>query len=85
MVSAAGRPGEPRLLPLTQTDVPDVDHPRRGDLAVGLLWPWLGRLGLGRLPGDIIIERDNFSLYLPIATGILISVLLSLILWLLSR
>ncbi len=54
-------------------------------VAVGLLWPLLGRLGLGRLPGDILIERDNFSLYLPITTGILISIVLSLILWLLSR
>jgi Protein of unknown function (DUF2905) len=54
-------------------------------VAVGLLWPWLGRLGLGRLPGDILIERDNFSLYLPVTTGLLISLVLSLILWLFSR
>jgi len=54
-------------------------------VAVGLLWPWLGRLGLGRLPGDIFIERDNFSLYLPITTGLLISLVLSLILWFFSR
>lgn len=54
-------------------------------VAVGLLWPWLGRLGLGRLPGDIFIERDNFSLYLPVTTGLLISVVLSLILWFFSR
>ena len=51
----------------------------------GLLWPWLGRLGLGRLPGDIVIERENFRLYLPITTSILISIVLSLILWLLNR
>jgi hypothetical protein len=54
-------------------------------VAVGLLWPWLGRLGLGRLPGDIVIERENFTLYAPIGTGFLISVVLSLILWLLNR
>jgi len=54
-------------------------------VAVGLSWPWLGRLGLGRLPGDIFIERDNFSLYLPITTGLLISLVLSLILWFFSR
>ena len=54
-------------------------------LVAGLLWPWLSKLGLGRLPGDIVIERDNFRLYLPIATSILISVVLSLILWLLNR
>lgn len=51
----------------------------------GLLWPWLQRAGLGRLPGDIVIERENFRLYLPIVTSLVISVLLSLILWLLNR
>jgi hypothetical protein len=54
-------------------------------IVAGLLWPWLTRLGLGRLPGDIVIERDNFRLYIPIATSIVISVVLSLILWLLNR
>ena len=53
--------------------------------AVGLLWPWIARLGLGRLQGDIFIQRDNFTFFAPIATGILVSVVLSLILWLLSR
>ena len=54
-------------------------------ILAGLLWPWLGKLGLGRLPGDIVIERENFRLYLPIATSILISVVLSLILWWVNR
>jgi hypothetical protein len=54
-------------------------------VVAGLLWPWPGKLGLGRLPGDIVVERDNFRLYLPITTSILISILLSLILWLLNR
>ncbi len=54
-------------------------------VAVGLLWPWLARLGLGRLPGDIWIQRGNFTFYAPIATSILVSVVLSLIFWLLSR
>ena len=54
-------------------------------VAAGLLWPYLAKLGLGRLPGDIVIERENFRLYLPLATSLLISVLLSLIFWLLSR
>jgi hypothetical protein len=53
--------------------------------AVGLLWPWLARLGLGRLPGDIWIERGSFTFYAPITTGILISLVLSVILWLSSR
>ena len=54
-------------------------------VVAGLLWPWLTRLGLGRLPGDIVIERDGFRLYIPITTSILISIVLSLILWLINR
>jgi hypothetical protein len=54
-------------------------------VAVGVLWPWLSRLGLGRLPGDILIERENFTFYAPLATGLLISIVLSLILWLIGR
>jgi Protein of unknown function (DUF2905) len=53
--------------------------------AVGFVWPWVTRLGLGRLPGDIYIQRDNFTFYAPITTGILISLVLSLILWLWPR
>ena len=53
--------------------------------AIGFLWPWIARMGPGRLPGDIYIHRDNFTFYAPITTGILISVVLSLIFWLLSR
>lgn len=54
-------------------------------VALGLLWPWLSRLGLGRLPGDIVIERENFRLYVPIASGLLVSLAVSLILWLINR
>lgn len=54
-------------------------------LALGLLWPLIQRVGLGRLPGDIVIERPGFTFYLPIVTSIVISVVLSLLLWLLSR
>jgi uncharacterized protein HemY len=54
-------------------------------LLAGLLWPWLGKLGLGRLPGDVAIERENFRLYIPITTSVLISLAVSLILWLLNR
>jgi hypothetical protein len=52
---------------------------------VGLLWPWLGRIGLGRLPGDIFIQRDNFTFYAPLTTGVLFSLLLSLIFWIINR
>ena len=54
-------------------------------LVAGLLWPWLSKLGLGRLPRDLLVERENFRLYFPITTAILISVVLSLILWFLNR
>ena len=54
-------------------------------VAAGLLWPMLAKLGLGRLPGDIVIERENFRLYLPIGTSVLISTVLSLVLWLVNR
>jgi hypothetical protein len=48
-------------------------------ILTGLLWPWLSKLPSGRLPGDIVLERKNFRLYLPITTMLLISGLLSLI------
>ncbi len=51
----------------------------------GLLWPFLTRLGLGRLPGDIVVERPNFRFYFPLATSILLSVFLSLLFWLFRR
>lgn len=54
-------------------------------VVVGLLWPWIAKIGIGRLPGDILIERGSFKLYLPITTSILVSLVLSLILWLINR
>ena len=54
-------------------------------IAVGLLWPVLSKLGFGRLPGDVLIQRDGFSVYVPIATSILVSVVISLVLWLMTR
>jgi hypothetical protein len=54
-------------------------------LVAGLLWPFLQKLGLGRLPGDIVIERGNFRFYLPLGTSILISLVLSLLFWLVNR
>ncbi len=54
-------------------------------LVIGLLWPYLSRIGLGRLPGDIVIERDNMSLYFPLVTCLLLSLLFSLVLWVVNR
>jgi len=54
-------------------------------IVVGLIWLVSERFGLGRLPGDILIERGNFRLYIPLATSLIVSVVLSLVLWLFSR
>jgi hypothetical protein len=54
-------------------------------LVIGLLWPWVGKIPFGRLPGDIIINRPNLKIYIPIATMVLISVIISLILWILRK
>lgn len=53
--------------------------------AIGLLWPWLGRLGFGHLPGDIHINGEHGGFYFPLTTCILIGVILSLVLWLINR
>ena len=56
-----------------------------GLLLVGLLWPWLSRLGLGRLPGDVRVETENGVFYFPITTCVIISVVISLVLWFIRR
>ena len=52
---------------------------------LGLAWPWVEKLGLGRLPGDFRIEREGFSFYFPLTTSIIVSAVLSLLVWLLRR
>ena len=54
-------------------------------IAAGLLWPWLGKIGLGRLPGDIWIERENLTVVIPLGTSLVLSAALSVILWLIGR
>jgi membrane protein implicated in regulation of membrane protease activity len=54
-------------------------------LLAGLAWPLVTRLGLGRLPGDIVIERPNFRFYFPLATSLVVSVALTLLFWLFRR
>ena len=51
----------------------------------GLTWPLLTRLGLGRLPGDIMVERGNFRFYFPLASSLVVSVFLTLLFWLFRR
>jgi hypothetical protein len=54
-------------------------------LFAGIAWPLLSRVGLGRLPGDIMIQRGSTSFYFPLATGIIISIVLSALMWLVNR
>jgi uncharacterized protein HemY len=54
-------------------------------VAIGLAWPWLSQLPFGRLPGDIHIQRGGFSFHSPIVTSIVVSLLLSFLLWLFRR
>lgn len=55
-------------------------------IVVGGLFLLAGRIPwLGRLPGDILIQRRNFSFYFPLATSLIVSLVLSLIVWLISR
>ena len=52
---------------------------------IGVAWPFLGRIGLGRLPGDIVLEREGFRLYIPITTCLLVSAVLTLGFWLFRK
>ena len=54
-------------------------------LVAGLLWPYVAKLGLGHLPGDIVFRRGNTTFYFPIVTSIILSMVLSAVLWLFGR
>jgi len=54
-------------------------------ILAGLAWPWLKRLPLFHLPGDVVIDRPGFKFFFPITTMLLVSVIVSLIAWLLRR
>ncbi len=54
-------------------------------LIAGIAWPLLSRIGLGRLPGDIMVERGGTTVYFPLVTCIIVSVVLSAVLWLFNR
>ena len=54
-------------------------------LVAGIALLAAGRLGIGRLPGDLVYKRGNFALYVPLMTSILLSIILSLLLWLFRR
>lgn len=52
---------------------------------IGAAWPWLSKLPLGRLPGDLVVDRPGFKFFMPITTMILVSLVVSFILWLLRK
>ncbi|OIR13769.1 hypothetical protein GALL_49040 [mine drainage metagenome] len=54
-------------------------------ILICMAWPWLSRLGLGHLPGDIHIERKGYSFYFPITTSVVVSLVLSLLLWIFRK
>jgi len=54
-------------------------------IVLGVLWPYLSRLGLGQLPGDIVVERPGGTFYFPIVTCLILSIALSVLMWLLGR
>ena len=54
-------------------------------LVLGVLWPLLAKMGLGNLPGDIRLERKGYSFYFPLTTSIVISAVITLILWIFRR
>lgn len=54
-------------------------------VVIGLCWPLLQKMNLGRLPGDIIFKSDNFKFYFPLTTCVVISVVLSILLWIFRK
>lgn len=51
----------------------------------GLLWPWLSKLPFGRLPGDLVIDKPGLKIFFPITSMLLVSGLISLLMWLLRK
>lgn len=54
-------------------------------LVAGLAWPWLSKLPFGRLPGDFSVERENFSFHLPLATSVVVSIVIGVLVWLFRK
>jgi hypothetical protein len=54
-------------------------------IVLGLVWPWITKLGLGRLPGDLRIEREGFGFYFPLTTSLIVSLVATLLIWLFRR
>ncbi|BDQ03873.1 MAG: hypothetical protein KatS3mg036_1173 [Ignavibacterium sp.] len=54
-------------------------------ILIGLLWPYISKIPLFRLPGDIVVDKPNFKLFIPITSMILLSVILTLLFWLIRK
>ena len=54
-------------------------------ILLGLIWPWLAKLGIGQLPGDIHIKREGYDFYFPLTSSILVSIVLSLLVWIFRK
>lgn len=54
-------------------------------LILGILWPWISKLPIGKLPGDIVVDKPNFKMYIPITSMIIISLVISFIIWLIRK
>lgn len=54
-------------------------------LIIGFLWSWIAKLPIGKLPGDIVVDKPNFKFFFPITSMILVSVIISLIIWLIKK
>jgi hypothetical protein len=54
-------------------------------ILAGLLWPWIKRVPLFHLPGDVVIDRPGFKFMFPITTMLIVSMVLSIVAWLIRR
>lgn len=54
-------------------------------LIAGFLWPWISKLPFGKLPGDIVVDKPNFKMYIPITSMIIISLIISFVIWLIKK
>jgi hypothetical protein len=54
-------------------------------IVLGIAWPWIGKLPIGRLPGDIIINKPGLKIYFPITTMVIISIIISVLIWIFRK
>ena len=54
-------------------------------IIIGLTWPWISKIPFGKLPGDIVVDKPGFKFFFPITSMIILSAILSLIIWLIKK